>query len=143
MKREIDSPWQTTVELRVPFHDLDPINVAWYGNIYKYFDRARSRLMREVNYGTEAMAESGYIWPIIESHCRHINFIRGETLIRVTAGIEDFEQCLKTGYLVRDVEDDTRLAIGWTVQVAVEETSGEMQLDTPEILKRRLREAAE
>ncbi len=143
MKREIDSPWQTTVEIRVPFHDLDPINVAWYGSVYKYFDRARSQLMREIGYDKQAMAKSGYIWPVIESHCRHINFIRGETLIRVTAGIEDYEQCLRTGYRVRGAEDDTRLATGWTVQVAVDEPSGEMKLDTPEVLKRRLREAAE
>lgn len=141
MRREIDSPWKTTTTVRVPFYDLDPMNVAWFGNIYKYFEKGRESLMESINYGTEAMRESGYIWPIVESNCRHINFIEGEQTISVTAGIIDYEQRLKIRYLVHDEAGETRLALGYTVQAAVEIESGDMKLDTPRVLHNRLSEA--
>lgn len=140
MKREIDSPWTNTTEIRVPFYDLDPMNVAWFGSMYKYFEQAREELMESVNYGTEQMHESGYLWPIVESHCRHINFVDGEQVIVVTAGIIDHDQRLKIRYVVRDESGETRLAIGYTVQAAVEAESGDMKLDTPQVLEDRLAE---
>lgn len=142
MRRDINSRWRETVELPVPFHDLDPLNVLWFGNIYKYFDRARARLMKSVDYGTEEMEKSGYIWPIIESHCRHINFIEGETRVRVTAGIDEYDQRLKIGYMAVRVRDETRLATGYTVQIPVDSETGEMRLETPDVLRDRLDEAA-
>lgn len=141
MKREIDSPWKITTDVKVPFYDLDPLNVSWFGNMYKYFEKGREALMDSINYGTEAMRESGYVWPIVESHCRHINFVEGEQTIRVTAGIVDYEQRLKIRYLVHDSRGETRLALGYTVQAALEVDSGEMKLDTPPVLLDRLNEA--
>ncbi len=122
MKREMNSRWQETVELPVPFHDLDPMNVLWFGNIYKYFDRARSK-------------------PIIESHCRHINFIEGETRVRITAGIDEYDQRLKIGYRAVRADDETRLATGYTVQIPVDRETGEMKLEAPDVLRSRLDEA--
>jgi acyl-CoA thioester hydrolase len=143
MKKKIDSPWKETTEIRVPFYDLDPMNVAWFGSMYKYFERAREHLLESIDFGTTEMKNTGYVWPIIESHCRHINFVEGEQTISVTAGIVDYDQQLKVRYLVHDETGDTRLATGYTVQVAIEAESGETKLDTPQVLKDKLDEARE
>ena len=32
---------------RVPFHDLDPLQIVWHGNYLKYFDIARFGLFKQ------------------------------------------------------------------------------------------------
>ena len=37
---------QASVELEVPFHDVDVMHVAWHGHYVKYFELARCALLR-------------------------------------------------------------------------------------------------
>ena len=59
------------VEIRVPFYDVDSINVVWHGHYVKYLEEARCQLLDCLGYGYEAMRASGYVWPVIDLQLRY------------------------------------------------------------------------
>jgi acyl-CoA thioester hydrolase len=87
----------------------------------------------------ETLIHSGYVWPVIESHCRYISSLKFGMRILVRAVLEDWEHRLRFSYLVKDKLSGRRLAKGHTVQVAVEMATGVMCLSTPPVLMERLR----
>ncbi|HSN18683.1 MAG TPA: thioesterase family protein [Gammaproteobacteria bacterium] len=126
------------VELEVPFQDLDPMNIAWHGNYFRYFEAARVKLLRSIGYDYPAMEASGYSWPLIEAHVRFVQALRYGQLIRVQAGLIEWENRLKLDYLVTDPVSGRRLTTGYTIQCAIEAKSGELQLVSPPALLQRL-----
>ena len=128
-----------TVSLRVPYQDADPAGVVWHGNYFRYFDAARVAMLDQLNYGYRSMAESGFVWPIIDTRVRYIQPIQYDQIIHVEATLLEWEYRLKIGYKIHD-EQGARLTKGWTVQVAVSLDSGELSLGSPPALLDRLRD---
>ena len=126
------------VELTIPFHDLDPVNIVWHGNYAKYFELARCALLDTFDYGYDAMRESGYLWPVIDLHVRYIKPLTFNQKIKVRAELKEWEYRLKIDYLIGDYHTGVRLAKGSTVQVAVDTTTKEMCLLSPRVLFDRL-----
>jgi acyl-CoA thioester hydrolase len=126
-------------ELEIPFQDLDPMDVAWHGNYFRYFEAARVKLLRKIDYDYPAMKASGYSWPIIEAHVRFVQSLRYGQRIRVRAGLMEWENRLKLEYLVEDADDGRRLTTGYTIQCAVD-AKGELQLICPPALRQRLKD---
>ena len=52
--------WQAEIEIEVPFHDLDPMDVVWHGNYVRYFERARHALLQTLDYDYPQMRDSNY-----------------------------------------------------------------------------------
>ena len=127
------------VELEVPFQDLDPMNIAWHGNYFRYFEAARVKLLRQIDYDYPAMEASGYSWPLIEAHVRFVQALRYGQLIRVQVGLVEWENRLKLHYLVSDPKSGQKLTTGYTIQCAIEAKSGELQLVCPPALLQRLK----
>ena len=127
------------VELEVPFQDLDPMNIAWHGNYFRYFEAARVKLLRQIDYDYPAMEASGYSWPLIEAHVRFVQALRYGQLIRVQAGLTEWENRLTLHYLVSDPNSGQKLTTGYTIQCAIEAKSGELQLVCPLALLQRLK----
>ncbi|MGH8129173.1 MAG: acyl-CoA thioesterase [Gammaproteobacteria bacterium] len=122
-----------SVEIEVGFPDLDPMAIAWHGHYLRYFESARVALMRRIGYDYPDMQASGYTWPIIEAHLRYVRAARYAQRLRVTAGLEAWDTCLRIGYLITDTESGARLTTGYTRQCAVA-ADGELQLSAPEVL---------
>ncbi|WP_115718764.1 acyl-CoA thioesterase [Gallaecimonas mangrovi] len=131
---------EVTVEVQVPFHDLDPMQVAWHGNYLRYFEVARSALLDSFDYNYLEMEASGYVWPIVDLK---VKYIRSATLnqhLLVTATLTEFQNRLGMRYEVRCKETGTRLTKAQSVQVAVDKNSGEMQFVSPKVLFDKLGE---
>jgi acyl-CoA thioester hydrolase len=126
------------VAIRVPFHDVDSVRIVWHGHYAKYFELARCALLDSFGYGYQAMVDSGYIWPVIDLQQRFIKPARFDQHLLARATLEEWEHRLKLSYLVTDAASGEVLTRGTTVQVAVEISSGEMQLVSPAILSQRL-----
>jgi acyl-CoA thioester hydrolase len=126
-------------EIEVPFQDLDPMQVAWHGNYFRYFEAARVKLLRMIDYDYPVMQASGYSWPLIEAHVRFIQALRYGQLIRVQAGLVEWENRLRLEYQVQDAATAKRLTTGHTIQCAVDAKSGELQLVSPPALLTRLK----
>lgn len=127
-----------TVEVVVPFHDLDPLEVAWHGHYAKYFELARCALLGSIDYDYPQMRASGYAWPVIDLHVRYAHPARFNQRLIVRAELVEWEQRLKILYQVHDAESGQRLTKGHTVQVAVQMPSGEMCFVSPPVLFEKL-----
>lgn len=127
-------------EIEVPFQDLDPMDIAWHGNYFRYFEAARVKLLRSIGYDYPAMKASGYSWPLIEAHVRFIQPLRYGQVIMVQAGLTEWENRLKLDYQVLDKESGKRLTTGYTIQCAIEMRTGELQLVCPPALLQRLKD---
>jgi len=126
------------IELLVPFHDLDPVNIVWHGNYAKYFEQARCALLEQFNYNYDEMRASGYLWPVIDLHMRYIKPLHFNQKVRVRAMLKEWEYRLKIDYLISDMATGMRLAKGTSVQVAVDAATREMCLLSPRVLFERL-----
>ena len=130
-----------TVELEVPFHDVDAMNVAWHGHYVKYFEIARCALLRRFDYDYPQMQASGYLWPIVECHLKYVRPALYSQKLRVRATLVDYENRIKIAYEIRDSESGERLTKGHTVQVAVDAQTRELQFVSPPIVFRNLEKA--
>jgi acyl-CoA thioester hydrolase len=126
------------VPVTVPFHDIDMIGVAWHGHYAKYFEIARCALLERLDYGYDAMRESGFMWPVIDMRIRYIKPLRFGQRVIVKAILKDWENRLLIEYLVTDEATGHRLTKGTTSQVAVDIASGEMCFVSPQVLLDRL-----
>jgi acyl-CoA thioester hydrolase len=127
-----------TVSVTVPYQDADPAGVAWHGNYFRYFDLARCALLDIFDYGYQRMAESGYVWPIVDTRVRYIRPIHYHQKIQVRATLLEFEYRLKIAYEIYDVTGE-KLTKGYTTQVAVDAKSGELCVGSPSALLERLK----
>ncbi|MFT6404252.1 MAG: acyl-CoA thioester hydrolase [Marinomonas primoryensis] len=126
------------IELEIPFHDVDAIRVAWHGHYAKYMEIARCKLMDKINYSIVEMEESGYVWPVIDMRIRYAHPLIFGQIFKVRATLTEWENRLKVDYVFFDAQTDKRLTKAYTIQVAVEKASGEMQYASPPILLERL-----
>lgn len=71
------------IQMKVPFHDLDPMQVVWHGNYLKYFDVARFGLFESVGVDLYGYLKSRQmVFPITRSSIKHILPLRfDETFI--------------------------------------------------------------
>jgi acyl-CoA thioester hydrolase len=124
-------PLVETTEVEVAFHEVDLMAVVWHGHYLKYLELARWRLMDRIGYGFAAMRSSGYLWPIIESHIRHVRSAAYGERLEVTASLVEWESRLAINYLISNSESHSRVARARTVQVAVRGATGELQFMCP------------
>lgn len=129
---------EAEVELTIPFHDVDMMEVAWHGHYAKYFEIARCAVLDSIDYNYLQMKESGFAWPVIDLRIRYPQpTVFGQTVI-VKARISEWENRLKIDYEIRDKVLGKRLTRGHTIHVAVELASREMRMESPAILFEKL-----
>jgi acyl-CoA thioester hydrolase len=125
-------------EIVVPFYDVDAMQVAWHGHYFKYFEQARCALLQRFDYDYPQMPASGYVWPIVEAQVKYVRPARYGQRLQARAELLEWENRLKIGYLITDAASGERLTRGWTIQVAVSAASGELQFETPAVLREKL-----
>lgn len=126
-----------SVEIEIPFHDIDMMGIAWHGHYAKYLEIARGVLLEKIDYNVREMKASGYAWPVIEMNIRYAKPLHFMQKILVQADIVEVENRLKIAYKIFDIGSGTRLTKAYTVQVALGIESGEMLFASPPALLRR------
>lgn len=134
----IDAPIVVSQDVKVPFFDVDSMDIVWHGNYVKYFEQARCELLDAIDYNYLTMRESGYGFPVVDIRLKYIKPARFNRTIRVEATLEEWEVRLKISYKIIDVETGERLTKGYSVQVAVDLQNGEMCFATPPILAEKI-----
>lgn len=127
------------VEIEIPFFDVDPMHVAWHGHYVKYFEVARCAMLRKIDYDYPQMEASGYHFPVVEIYVRYVNAARFGQVVVAAAELLEYENRLKIGYRITDRASGQRLTKGWSVQVAIDAKTRELQFVSPNILVEKLR----
>ena len=127
------------VEIEVPFFDVDAMHVAWHGNYVKYFEVARCAMLRKIDYDYPQMEASGFHFPVVEIYLRYVKPARFGQIVLARAEVLEYENRLKIGYQIADRSNGERLTKGWSVQVAIEAKTRELQFVSPAILLEKMR----
>jgi len=130
--------YQAAVDLVVPFHDVDMMEVVWHGHYLKYFEIARCAVLEKIDYNYPQMRDSGYAWPIIDLNLRYVKSAVFGQLITVNADIVEWENRLKIAYLITDKATGTKLVKGHSIQVAVNMQTKAMCFESPGVLFEKL-----
>ncbi|MBV9248976.1 MAG: acyl-CoA thioesterase [Acetobacteraceae bacterium] len=119
------------VTIKAQFYDLDPMRIVWHGNYARFLEEARCALLDRIGYNYPEMAESGFIWPIVEMRIKYIRPIQFAQTVRVTATLAEYENRLRIEYCITDAATGDLLTKGSTTQLAVDAASQEACLETP------------
>lgn len=111
-----------TCPIRIPYADVDRMNVVYYANYLIYFEMARSEMLRQAGMPYGEMERRGVLLPVVEAHCAYVKSARYEDIIQVRAWVETLRgPRLRIAYEV--VRDDAggpeRLATGYTDHVCM------------------------
>lgn len=109
-----------TSRFRVPFHDVDAARIVWHGNFYKYFEYARTDLMRKHGLDVEDIIAMGYGMVVTETRCRHVSPARYGDELLVKANFIEANHRLGIGYSVYNETRECAAARGRTDLVAVD-----------------------
>lgn len=122
-----------TIDIRVPFFDVDAGGVAWHGHYFKYFELARCELLENIGYSYERMMETGLLWPIADTMVRYVHPLTLNGAASVTACLREWEFRLVIDYKVEN-KDGKILTKARTVQVPVTSNSLELVFGSPQEL---------
>jgi acyl-CoA thioester hydrolase len=128
----------TAIDIQIPFHDVDMMEIVWHGHYVKYFEIARCALLDKIDYNYLQMRESGYSWPVIDLNIRYIKPAIFGQIITVQADIVEWENRLKINYLITDKLTGSKLTKGYSIQVAIDSQTKAMCFESPRVLLEKL-----
>jgi acyl-CoA thioester hydrolase len=127
----------TTVTLKVPYYDVDLMQIVWHGNYLKYFEVARQAFFRE--HGVDLhryMEETRYVFPIVRSTIKHIWPLRFDDEFRCTAVLKEARVRIVLDFEIKLIPSGRLCTKGWTEQVAVRLPEMEMVFQIPEEIQK-------
>ena len=107
-----------TIELEIPFYDLDPMQVVWHGNYIKYFERARCALLAKIGMTYIDMNDAGYAFPVVKLSVKYIRPCTFGQRIIVKATLIPSDSFLIFDYEITDATSGTKICHAQTKQMA-------------------------
>ena len=123
-----------TINIKVPFYDVDSMQVVWHGNYVKYLEDARCNLLEKIGYSYEKMRESGYMYPVATMKIKYIKPSIFNQEITITAILKEYETCLIIKYIVKDAKTGEKISTAETMQIAVDMKTLESVYEPSEML---------
>lgn len=129
----------SSVKLKVPFYDIDLMQMVWNGNYQKYFELARQALFRE--YGLDFyryMQEERYAFPVIRSNIKHIRPLRLNDEFICKATLREASVKIVIDFEIRLTANGQVCAVGRSEQAALVMPEMEMAFKIPEEIQKAL-----
>jgi acyl-CoA thioester hydrolase len=123
-----------SVDVVVPFHDVDAMQIVWHGHYAKYLELARFALMDKLGYGYDVMRVNGFKWPIVDLQIRYGQPAVVGQRLTVAAELVEWENRMVIDYVITDAATGARLTRASSTQVAVSVETGELRLVSPDLL---------
>ncbi|MCP5041304.1 MAG: acyl-CoA thioesterase [bacterium] len=124
---------EVRVEIEIPFHDVDAIQVVWHGHYYKYFEIARTALLRSRGLDARDLMRHQMGLLVIETRCRHTSPLRYGDRAEVAAWFRDLDYRIMVDYEIINLTSGRRAAKGHTALVATA-PDGTMHYRTPDTM---------
>lgn len=127
---------RTSIRLRPRYAETDQMGVVYHANYLIWFHEARDAMLAALGVDICAIDESGFAFPVAESHCFHRAPARyGEEVLIAAAPVIDDGQTfsiarLRVRYWVQSARSKQILAEGETVNVMTDQT-GRLLLRLP------------
>jgi acyl-CoA thioester hydrolase len=125
------------VKIRVPFFDLDPMQIVWHANYLNYFEIARAALFENNGIDLYTFFEKQQlIFPIIKTTTKHVLPLRHRDEIVCKATLVDARVKIVVDFEIRRADDGRVCARGRTEQVTVKVPEMETLFSVPEEIRR-------
>lgn len=125
------------VKIKIPFFDLDPMQIVWHANYLNYFEIARAALFEHNGIDLYSFFEKyQLIFPIIKTSTKHVLPLRHNDEIICKATLVDAYVKLIVDFEIRKATDGKICTRGRTEQVAVKIPGMEMLFSMPEEIRR-------
>ncbi len=122
----------TKTQIKVPFYDLDPMNIVWHGNYVKYLEEARCDFFSKLKYTYDDMYKDGIMYPIAKMDLKFIKSAKFGENLRVECILKELEPAIIIKYNIYSGEE--KILTASTMQMAVSVNSGETVYNAPERL---------
>ncbi len=119
------------IEIKAPFFDVDSCDVVWHGHYVKYFEEARCHLLDKIGYNYQTMREDGYYFPVVDMKIKFVAPLVFAQVFVVRTTLVEWLNRLKVDYEILDKTTGDKVTKGYTVQVAVDVESQQMQFESP------------
>jgi acyl-CoA thioester hydrolase len=137
--RKMTPSVSTSVTLRVPYYDVDIMQVVWNGNYLKYFEVARQALFRECGLDLHRyMKEKRYVFPVIRSMVKHIRPLRLDDEFICTSVLKEARVKIVLDFEIKLISNGQVCAKGQSEQVALLVPEMEMAFKIPEEIQKAL-----
>jgi acyl-CoA thioester hydrolase len=133
----MSASFETT--MTVAFHDLDPMQVVWHGNYFKYFDIARFGLFADHGIDLyDYMLTKHYVFPVTRTSIKHVAALRPFDDFICKAVVTEAEYKIAMEFSLRLKADGKLCARGKSEQVAVRYPEMEMAFEIPNDIRKAL-----
>ena len=126
-----------SVELTVPFADIDALRVVWHGHYPKYIELARTALLAKHQLDVFEIEKLGIGLMVFEQQCRHTFPLFYNNQVRVDAWFKSTGVRTVVHYHIRNLCHDRGAARASTSLVFVDK-KGRMLEELPDEVSRRL-----
>jgi acyl-CoA thioester hydrolase len=129
----------TSVTLKVPYYDVDLMQIVWHGNYLKYFEVARQALFKK--YGVDMWhytEDTKYVFPVVRSMIKHIWPLRFDDEFVCTAVLKEAQVRIVLDFEIKLISNGKVCAKGRSEQVAVLLPEMEMAFQIPEEIQKAL-----
>ena len=124
---------------KVPFYDLDPMQIVWHGNYFHYFEDARVSLFAHVGIDLyEFYTRTQYLFPIIKTSTKHIYPLRNGDEFICKASVVEGRTKIVVDFEIRLKNDGKICTRGRTEQVAVKAPEMEIMFTIPDEIRQAL-----
>jgi acyl-CoA thioester hydrolase len=128
-----------SVRLKVPYYDIDLMQVVWNGNYLKYFEIARQALFRECGVDFHRyLEEKRYVFPVIRSMVKHIRPLRLDDEFICKAVLKEARVKIVLDFEIKLISSGQVCAKGQSEQVALLLPEMEMAFKIPEEIQQAL-----
>ncbi|MEH6477833.1 MAG: acyl-CoA thioesterase [Sneathiella sp.] len=127
-----------SVDLKIQFYHLDPMEIVWHGNYPRFLEKARCALLDTIDYNYEEMRNSGYAWPIVDMRIKYVKSAIFKQDITVTASLKEYENRLVIDYRIKDSQSGDVLTKARTTQVALDIKTKEMLFVSPTVFLKKV-----
>ena len=132
-------PVSHEIELSVPFHHLDPMQIVWHGNYFKYFDQARFALFDQVGIDLyQYFKEANCLFPIVKTATKHIIPLRYRDQFVCRATVAEAQAKIVIDFEIRRIPNGEVCTLARSEQVAVRHPEMEMEFQIPADVRRAL-----
>ncbi|NQT55343.1 MAG: acyl-CoA thioesterase [Desulfobacteraceae bacterium] len=136
---DIDKHKSHEIQYKVPFYDLDPMQMVWHGNYLKYFDIARFELFDTL--GVDLLSyfkKTNYLFPITKTSTKHIVSLRYKDEFKCKATVVEAQYKIVVDFEIRLVKNNQICAKGRSEQVAVKYPEMEIIFEIPDDIRKAL-----
>ena len=132
------SLFQSEYELKIPFHDLDPMDIVWHGNYVKYMEQARCDMFDKIGYTYYDMKNDDRAYPVAKMKTKFIRplFFNQEVIVR--SSLEEIEPTIRIKYKIFEKGTEKKVFEGETTQIGVLISTRETVYKASAVLKNLL-----